>query len=175
MPLLEVEYIPPVVSEEPARPILTGEQVAELAKALSALGHEVLRTTCKLGGDLRNKQYEWVGGYSLHAAYHLQEGLPKDHEIAVWSEYNDGRVKFYQQLVRWDGDERDVEVYLTAPIEVVTREPGSADSALVTLGAIAGLNPQSPHEDVMNAVRDAHDTVIFFARAMGYEPRPIGQ
>jgi hypothetical protein len=164
MSLLREHYTPQSAEVKPTEPT----EHEDMVQALLSLGGELVRTTCGVA-DLRKIQSLKGGTWITERAYHFQDDLPPDHEVAIWAVRERRNFQLRQQVVRWEyrGDE-DFEVGVTDPRTVVERRDGA-----VSLPSLPGVDPSTPHDRVTEMVRDTHETVNFFARALGCNPRPI--
>jgi len=143
----------------------TDAERLEIRAALVNLGGKMVRSTTGLLNDYTNYERINRSHVKIHPAYHLQEGLPADHEVAVWSEYNRGAVSYLQQIVRWQfkGDHQwSTEV--TKPRVIAHRAQGFSE-----LPAVANLDSRyMTTEEALLVISNTAETVEFAAAANGY-------
>ena len=167
---LEWKYNMPLQREEytitPPEVQYTEEETRVVGTALRELGHEIVRTTCDF---FRDGKYEIEDGLCwTPKAYHLQEGLRPNHEVAIWGARNmSGHdFSFMQQIVQRQKVE---EFMITQPRPIAIRPDGPISEVI-----IPELDLKStPFEESISIVRDTHETINFYAKAHGYEPCPI--
>jgi hypothetical protein len=167
----------PLVREEFASPEnINQEQLDELLGRIDVAGIALVHTITAIG-DMGRYGPDYEGRLSLQCweterAHHLQDGLPKDHEIAVWGGVRNGAYSLIQQVVKWEGEDVQEVVPVTVPRTVLSRDISRRHQGAF-ISDLPGANSLKPYEELSSQVQDVHDTVIFFANAFGYQPKPL--
>lgn len=151
-------------SLEPRTP-LTSDQYYNLDHSLRELGHALLRVTCEVFVDFPYKREGVI--VKAHRAYHPQDDLPDDYEVAVWGQRIETNKQFWllQQIVAWDGDD---ETIMTPARRVVIRPDGP--NSLVEIPGLCWTT--APYEESAKVIDDTFDTIDFYAAVHGVEVRP---